>query len=159
MATIERVYNVPLRREWLKKPLYKRAKKAVTALKEFVARTMRVELDNVKVGKHANEKLWERGIRHPPHHVKVNVVKTDDGFVRVELEGFKYEEKKTVSKKEEKNQGLAGKLQELKNAATKDEPKEAKEEKPAVKEEKKAEPKKEEKKPEAKKESKPKSNK
>ena len=155
MATIERVYNVPLRREWLKQPKYKRAKKASTALKEFVARTMRVDLEDVKIGKHANEKIWENGIKNPPHHIKVNVTKTDDRQVRVELEGFKYEEKKTVAKKEEKKSGLAGKVQELKESMKPEEkaeePKEEKKE-AAKKEEPKHEHKKEEIKHEAKKE-------
>jgi ribosomal protein L31E len=35
---LERTYNVPLRREYLKVPRYRRAKKAVTALKEFVSK-------------------------------------------------------------------------------------------------------------------------
>ena len=37
---IERTYNVPLRREWLKSPKYKRSKKAITGLRIFLIRHM-----------------------------------------------------------------------------------------------------------------------
>ena len=37
---LERTYNVPLRKEWLKVPKYKRAKKAVTALRQFLVKHM-----------------------------------------------------------------------------------------------------------------------
>ena len=47
--TLERTYNVPLRKEFLKVPKYKRAKKAVKALKQFLAKHMKS--DNVKIGK------------------------------------------------------------------------------------------------------------
>lgn len=145
MAAIERVYNVPLRKFWRRAPIYKRANRAVNALIDFLARTFRVDEANVRLGRHINMKIWERGIKFPPHHIKINVTKTDDGLVRAELEGFKYEEKKISAKKEEKKPGLAGKLQELRESSETPKKEEAKEEK-------KAEPKKEEPKHEAKKE-------
>ena len=52
MATV-RTYTVPLRKEWLKVPKYKRAKKAVTALKQFLVKHMKSE--NVKLGKYVNQ--------------------------------------------------------------------------------------------------------
>jgi ribosomal protein L31E len=133
MAKIERTYNIPLRKEWLKAPMYRRSKKATTAVREFLAKNMKVELSEVKIGKHLNEEVWSRGIRHPPHHVKVNVVKDDSGMVFAELVGHKIEEmltKETKGKKEEK----------------------AKAEKPEAPKEKKAEAKPAEKKVEPKKE-------
>ena len=45
---LERTYNVPLRKEFLKVPKYKRAKKAVTALKQFLVKHMKS--DNIKIG-------------------------------------------------------------------------------------------------------------
>ncbi|PIY60574.1 hypothetical protein COY95_01080 [Candidatus Woesearchaeota archaeon CG_4_10_14_0_8_um_filter_47_5] len=85
MATLERTYNVPLRKEWLKKPKYKRAKRAVNTLRDFIARHMKSE--TVKIGKYANEKLWDRGIKNPPHHIQVTAVKDENGVVMVELVG------------------------------------------------------------------------
>jgi large subunit ribosomal protein L31e len=90
MATLERTYNVPLRKEFVNTPKYKRSKKAVTALKTFIAKNMKS--DDVKIGKHLNEFIWENGIKNPPHHVKVQLVKDDEGVVRAELFGAKYDE-------------------------------------------------------------------
>lgn len=95
---LERTYNIPLRKEWLKVPRYKRAKKAVKAVKEFLMKHMKSE--DVKIGKRLNLKLWEHGIKNPPHHIKVNAVKYSDGLVRAELFGFDIEEKEKEKKKE-----------------------------------------------------------
>lgn len=152
---IERTYNVPLRKEWLKAPMYRRAKKAGKALKEFLARHMKVDIDNVKIGRYANLKVWERGIRNPPHHIKVNVTKDDEGIVRAEIVGAPVEKgsdkkekpKKDIDEREKKKEEIKKKLEELKKK--KEEPKEEKKEeaketpkaqpRPEVKEEKKAE--------------------
>jgi large subunit ribosomal protein L31e len=83
--TIERTYNIPLRKEFQKVPKYKRAKKAVTALRKFLTRHMKS--DKIKLGKHLNELVWNNGIKNPPHHVNVSVVKEDNGTVRAELIG------------------------------------------------------------------------
>lgn len=127
--TIERTYNIPLRKEYLKVPNWKRTKKAVSAAKQFLQRHMKSE--DVRLGKHLNEELWKHGIRNPPHHVKVTVIKDDKGVVRAELFGHQIE----VKKKEEKK----SKLQEVaEKAGLKTVKKEA-----APKEEKKAAEKKE----------------
>ena len=107
MAKLERVYNVPLRKEWLKAPPYKRAKKAVAAVRQFLMRHMKG--DQVKLGSHLNEALWERGIKKPPHHVKVTAIKDDDGIVRAELFGLAVE----APKKEEKKGALEGLKEKL----------------------------------------------
>jgi len=58
---VEREYNVPLRKEWLKVPRYKRAKKAVTALRQFLVRHMKS--DKIHIGTFLNEELWKKEIR------------------------------------------------------------------------------------------------
>lgn len=123
---LERTYNVPLRKEWLKVPRYKRAKKASVALQQFLEKHMKVE--RVIIGKFLNEEVWKHGMRNPPHHVKVNVIKKDD-VCKAELFGkeLKFEEKKD---KEAKKEGK-GKLADLKEQLTdkiKKTDKEAKEE-------------------------------
>ncbi|MFH1682708.1 MAG: 50S ribosomal protein L31e [Candidatus Woesearchaeota archaeon] len=139
----ERTYNIPLRREYLKVPNWRRTKKAVTAAKQFLQKHMKTE--DVRLGKHLNEELWKHGIQNPPHHIKVTVLKDEKGTARAELFGHKIELEKKVEKK--------SKLQEV---AEKAGIKTAKETKPAeksteTKEEKKAvEPVKEAAKPEAK---------
>ena len=85
MANLERQYTIPLKREVLKVPRYRRAKKAIKKVKEFLARHMKAEEKDVKVGRWLNEQIWERGIKTPPNKVRVNVSKDDKGIVHVEL--------------------------------------------------------------------------
>lgn len=96
---IEREYNVPLRKEWLKAPNWNRTKKAVKALKEFLQKHMKSE--NVKLGIHLNEHMWNHGLKNPPHHVKVHVTKDAEGNVFAEIPGIKKAEPKKEEKKAE----------------------------------------------------------
>ena len=123
---LERTYNIPLRKEWLKVPKYKRSNKAVKALKEFLMKHMKSE--DVRIGKMANLDIWKHGIKNPPHHIKVTAVKGSDGVVKAELVGFEYKDDKPVkkekkSKVEEMKEKLAGKA----GVEKKEEKKEAKE--------------------------------
>lgn len=84
---IEREYVIPLREKFRKVPRYKKTNKAVKSIKEFLARHMKVydrDLKKIKLDKHLNEFVWFRGIRNPPHKVKVKAIKEGD-IVRVEL--------------------------------------------------------------------------
>jgi len=153
MAAVERTYIIPLRKEWLKSPRYRRAKKAVTAVKDFLIKHMKS--DDIRLGKHLNEELWKHGIKNPPCKIKVNVLKDDKNVVRAELFGKKID---LGEKKVEEKQGIASKMAEKitgKKAVKKKPKKEEKEEKtpeekPAPKVEEKKEVKKEAPKPEAK---------
>ncbi len=138
--TTERTYNVPLRKEFRKVPRWRKTKKAVTALREFLARHMKS--DNIKLGKDVNEELWKQGIRNPPDHIKVNVAKNDKGEVSVSLFGAK----KAPAKEEKK----AEVKKEAKSPAKKPETKTEKKEETKKAEEKKAPAKKETKAPETK---------
>ena len=101
---LERVYVVPLRRETLKVPPFKKANKAVKTIRIFISKHMKS--DNVVIGKYLNLRIWDHGAKNPPHHVKVNAVKDDKGKVFVELvdapKEAKIEKKKKEIKKEEK---------------------------------------------------------
>ena len=120
---LERKYNVPLRKEWLKSPRWRRSKKAVKALKEFLAKHMKS--DNVKLGKYVNELVWKHGIKNPPHHVEVEATKDSEGKVFADLVGApKPEKPKEVKKKAET---LKEKIQEKVEGSVK--PKEAAESK------------------------------
>ncbi len=103
---LERNYNVPLRKGFMKAPKYKRAKKAVNTLKEFLKKHMKS--DNIKLGKSLNLEIWKHGIKNPPHHIKITAIKGDDGIVKAELQGIEYkemtkEEKEKEQKKKPKN--------------------------------------------------------
>lgn len=83
---IEREYVIPLRKQINKVPRYKRANKAVRAIKEFLVRHMKIydkDLSKVKVDRYLNEMVWFRGIKKPPMKIKVKAVKDGD-IVRVE---------------------------------------------------------------------------
>ncbi len=97
MAASERTYTIPLRAGVMKTKKYKRAKKAVSIIKEFVTRNSKSS--DVKIGKHLNLKLWEHGIRNVLCRVKVNASKDDKGTVTVELFGAPKEVKKEEGKK------------------------------------------------------------
>lgn len=94
---LERTYNVPLRKEFLKVPKSRRSKKALKALKEFLIRHMKS--DKVKIGRHANMKVWQDGIRNPPHHIQIVAKKDDEGNVFAELVGAPVEVVKEPPKK------------------------------------------------------------
>ena len=103
MATLERTYTIPLRREYLKVPKYKRAKKAMIGLRKFLVKHMKSE--NVRIGPQLNEKVWSRGMKSPPPYVKVFVTKDDDGAVYAELEGTTSKKTKEVPTKGKKEAG------------------------------------------------------
>ena len=100
-AKLERVYTVPLRKEYQKVPRWRRTKKAVKALQQFLEKHMKS--DNFKLSSELNEELWKHGIKNPPHHVKVTVTKDKDGVVKADLFGEKKGTKtEKVSEKKEK---------------------------------------------------------
>ncbi len=105
----------------MKAPHYKRAKKAAKAVKEFLVRHMKVEYENAKLSKWVNQEILKRGSSHPPHHIKVKVIKENE-IARAELcdlpkeaieemrreeEKKKDAEKKKETKKEEKTEEKA----------------------------------------------------
>ena len=131
---MERVYIIPLRKEFQKAPVYKQTKKAVQAVREFMQRHMKNE--QVKLGQHLNHALTARGRKNPPHKVKVKAwtetIKKDNKdieIVKVELFGAP-EEKKIEEAKPEK---IEEKIEQIEKKEDKQE--KAKEE--VLKEEKK----------------------
>ena len=84
---IEREYIIPLRHRWKIVPRYKRANKAVKAVKEFLVRHMKIrdrDLNKIKVETYLNETIWARGIKNPPSKIKVLAVKEGD-IVRAKI--------------------------------------------------------------------------
>ena len=61
-TVLERVYNVPLRKEYQKAPNWKRTPKAVKALRQFISKHMKSE--NIIIGRYANELLWKNGMKN-----------------------------------------------------------------------------------------------
>lgn len=115
---IEREYIIPLRREWLKTVRHKRAKKAITACREFLARHMKTDIKNVKLGKWLNQILWARGIKKPLGKVKVKVVKEGD-IVRAELSELSEYNKKIDNKEKAKIEASKKTKKEIETEAKK----------------------------------------
>jgi large subunit ribosomal protein L31e len=101
MAKLERIYNIPLRKGFRNVVRYRKSKKAVITLKTFIKRHMKCSLENIKIGPKLNLAIWEKGMKNPPHHVKVTAIKEDD-IVKVELFGHKYPETEEKKEKAEK---------------------------------------------------------
>ncbi len=83
---VEREYVIPLRHRWRIVPRYKKTNKAIKAVKEFLARHMKIrdrDLNKIKINKYLNETLWLRGIKNPPAKIKVRAIKEGD-IVKVE---------------------------------------------------------------------------
>ena len=109
----ERIYTIPLRKEFLKAPSYKRSKKAISTIRSFLIRHMKAE--DVKIGKYLNLEIFKHGRKNPPPRIKVKAIKDkikvkdkDVEIVKVELINApieaKEEPKKEVKKEEVKVQ-------------------------------------------------------
>lgn len=136
MAKLERDYTINLRRDFVKVPRHERSKRAISFIKKFMNKHMKSE--DVRLGKHLNEYVWQNGIKNPPGKVSVKAIKYDEGHVTVELNGKEYTVKKVQTQVNEQPTGLQGKLkQALGNAKKEEETTEAKKEEETVEEPKK----------------------
>jgi len=140
---IEREYIVPLRREWLKVAEFKRANKAVKALKQFLARHMKVydrDLRKIRVDILLNNEIRFRGMRKPPASIKVKAIKYEDGFVDAKLVNIpKHIEFQLAREAKRRLESLkAGKAEEKKESAGEDIKKEQEAEKKEGKTDEKA---------------------
>ena len=84
---VENQYVIPLRREWMKVSRYKRTARSVKAIKEFIAKHMKIpdrDVSKVRLDIYLNNELWFRGCKKPFAKVKVRA-KKDGDLVRVEL--------------------------------------------------------------------------
>lgn len=75
MTELKREYVVPLRRKTKLAPRWRRSKKAVSVLNEFIRKHMKT--DNVVLCNELNEKIWENGIKNPPGKVSIVALKTE----------------------------------------------------------------------------------
>jgi large subunit ribosomal protein L31e len=79
---LTRTYTVPLGVVF-EAPPYRRAKKAITVIREFATRHMKAT--EVKVDVEVNELVWQRGIKHPPRRITLEMERDEDGVVTVRL--------------------------------------------------------------------------
>jgi len=86
MADTERVYTIPL---GIVKcvPIYRRSNRAMSEVRQYLARHMKTSIENVKIDPGLNEVIWARGDMKPPLRVRVRAVKFEDGGVEAEFAG------------------------------------------------------------------------
>jgi large subunit ribosomal protein L31e len=75
-TVIEREYIIHYRQKIKTAPKWRRAKKAITVVKEFLKRHMKVK--EVKLDNSINEEIWKNGAKNPPGKIKVKVRKENE---------------------------------------------------------------------------------
>lgn len=80
----EMVITIPLKATKMA-PRTRRAMRAIKEVRDNVARHTGSDSDKVWISKALNEKIWERGIQHPPKKISLKAVRLDDGLVEVSL--------------------------------------------------------------------------
>ena len=116
---MERIYVIPLREKCRPVPRYKKTPKAIKSIKEFLARHMKVrdrDLNKIRIDKYLNQFMWGRGIKNPPHKVKIKAYQ-DGENIRVELVDFP-EKLKFQKLKEEKRESKAQEIGSKKKIKT-----------------------------------------
>lgn len=82
MSETERIYTVPLKEAW-NAQRYRRSERAMMVLKAFAKRHMKAE--TITVDNAVNEAIWARGIKSPPHKIRVKMTKDDEGAVIITM--------------------------------------------------------------------------
>jgi len=80
----ERLLTVPLRYPH-NQPRTKRADFAVSEIREFIGKHMKVPQEKVWMDPAVNEAIWARGKQKPPAKLKVRAEKFPDGLVEVSI--------------------------------------------------------------------------
>lgn len=112
-------FTLNIRREIIKKPIYKRGKKAISAVKEMTAKAMHTNPEHVKICNALNLHIWSQGKHNPPTRFKVHSKMFDD-FALVELQGVDFPKQKEKAAKEPKSlkEKIAEKLAQSKATET-----------------------------------------
>ncbi|MWG34372.1 50S ribosomal protein L31e [Halomarina oriensis] len=78
----ERVVTVPLR-DVKAEPKHKRADKAMTLVREHLAKQFAVETDEVRLDSSVNEAVWKRGRKKPPSKLRVRAARFEEEGERI----------------------------------------------------------------------------
>ena len=138
--TLTREYIIPLRKAWIRVPEYERAGKSIKAIKQFIAKHMKVaerDTEKVKLDVYFNNEVWFRGRANPPAKVKVRATKEGE-IVKVDFvetpEHVKFLKKKheKFRKKAEEKAAEVKKPEEKKEEKTEEQKKDEEEKEKAV---------------------------
>lgn len=81
---VDRIYNIPLRREFVKSPKWRRSKKAINAIQAYLVKHTKVS--NIKLSRWVNEAVWEHGSKNPPAKITLRVsIDKEKNIARAEL--------------------------------------------------------------------------
>jgi large subunit ribosomal protein L31e len=134
MSETERIYTVPLKEAW-NAQRYRRSEKAMMVLKAFAVRHMKA--GTVKVDAAVNTAVWARGIKSPPHKIRVKMTKDDEGLVTITMADIDPKAEARKARAEAKAAKKEKKPKEASAAEVKPTEAEPKAEEPAAEEEKK----------------------
>ena len=85
-----RHYTIPLRAAW-HVPRTKRASRAITEVRKFVSRHMKVQEDeDIWIEEAINHTIWSRGIQKPPRRIHIMVTREEGFPIEVKLDVDKY---------------------------------------------------------------------
>jgi large subunit ribosomal protein L31e len=82
----EQIYTVPLRMA-KRVPRWRRSRRAVIELRDYLARHMKTPVEMVKINESLNEAIWARSNEKPVPRIRVKAVKFEDGEVEAEFAG------------------------------------------------------------------------
>ena len=74
---IEKIYTINLKKATTKTPRWKRAKKSMSFIREFLKRHMKA--DEIRIGKSITEKVWMYGGKKIPNKIRIKAVETEEG--------------------------------------------------------------------------------
>ena len=110
-AAEEKLFTIPLRKQWLKVPKNKRAKRSINTIRAYLSRHMKIPETEVRISPKLNDSVWIRGAGKPPGRTRIKAsFDAEAGMVFASLpdEVFpmkdskeKSKEKPSASKKDE----------------------------------------------------------
>ena len=78
----ERVITVPLRGV-LQEAKHKRAGKAMTVIRDHLAKHFKVDAEDVRLDSSINETVWARGRKRPPSKLRIRAARFDEDGERI----------------------------------------------------------------------------
>jgi large subunit ribosomal protein L31e len=80
----ERIYTIPLRKtKNVSRP--RRSPHAIKAIKQYVAKHMKSDLEDVWIDQEVNNQIWSKGIESPPSRIRVKAKRVDENLIEVTL--------------------------------------------------------------------------
>jgi ribosomal protein L31E len=70
-AAEERLFTIPLRREWLKTTMNRRARRSIATIRGHLSRHMKVPEKDIRVSVKLNDSIWVRGAGKPPAKIRL----------------------------------------------------------------------------------------